>query len=610
MAKAVRQSWVWRFDHPPEAVWPILADTARFNEAAGIPKHRITEAQQPDGSVHYLAALRFGPFRVSWRELPVEWVAERRFRHCREFLSGPFRSLCATLELSPEGGGSRVDYTLEAVPANLVGWLILRLGFMARTGRTFTGLADSVREHLAGARATPYVAEPPRLAAEAVGRIEAMVARIDEGSGGLGRRLADHLAAAQESDLVRIRPRALARGWGIDERGVIECCLEAVKAGLLEMRWDLLCTRCQGAKETVPSLDRLPRGAHCGSCNIDYERDFSKNVELTFQPAPTVRPIDAGEFCLFGPMTTPHVKVQQTVDAGASVEVSAGLAFGDYRLRTLHPGGETHVTWEQGGFPEVIAEGETVVAGPPSPDGWIRLSNCSAREMTLIVESREWARDALTAHRVTTMQAFRDLFSDAVLRPGDEVSITQVTLMFTDLKGSTAMYSRVGDAGAYHRVREHFAFLGKTVREHNGAIVKTIGDAVMAAFADPADGVRAALAIQRNLAALNAAPGDEPLVIKIGLHAGPCIAVTLNDRLDYFGSTVNLAARLQGESAGDDIVLSRALVADAVVTRLLRTVPAAEETALVRGFPEPVPFCRLGPGAVASLSAADANGGP
>ena len=121
MAKATRRSWVWRFDHPPEAVWSILADTARFNEAAGIPKHRITEAQQPDGSVHYLAALRFGPFRVSWRELPVEWVAERRFRHCREFLAGPFRSLCATLELSPEGGGSRVDYTLEAAPANLLG---------------------------------------------------------------------------------------------------------------------------------------------------------------------------------------------------------------------------------------------------------------------------------------------------------------------------------------------------------------------------------------------------------------------------------------------------------------------------------------------------------
>ena len=159
-------------------------------------------------------------------------------------------------------------------------------------------------------------------------------------------------------------------------------------------------------------------------------------------------------------------------------------------------------------------------------------------------------------------------------------------------------------------MREHFAVLGGAIREHNGTIVKTIGDAVMAAFADPADGVRAALAIHNNLAALNAASEDEPLVIKIGLHAGPCIAVTLNDRLDYFGSTVNLAARLQGESAGDDIVLSHALVDDAVVAGLLRAVPAAEETAFVRGFPEPVPFRRLGPGAVASLSAADANGGP
>ena len=113
-----------------------------------------------------------------------------------------------------------------------------------------------------------------------------------------------------------------------------------------------------------------------------------------------------------------------------------------------------------------------------------------------MVERRDWVADALTAHQVTALQAFRDMFSDEVLRPGDEVAIGTVTLMFTDLKGSTALYDRVGDAQAFHMVREHFAVLAKAVREHDGAIVKTIGDAVMAAFADPAQAVRAALAIQ------------------------------------------------------------------------------------------------------------------
>ena len=118
-----------------------------------------------------------------------------------------------------------------------------------------------------------------------------------------------------------------------DGRSVVELCLQSVKDGLLELRWDLLCPRCRGAKLAVTSLDQLPRGAHCNSCNIDYDREFSRNVELTFHPAPAVREVVSGEFCLFGPMTTPHVKVQVAFNAGETRELEAEIAADDYRLR-------------------------------------------------------------------------------------------------------------------------------------------------------------------------------------------------------------------------------------------------------------------------------------
>ena len=594
-AKAESCVWVWRFDHPPDKVWPILSDTARWNEAAELPKHQTSDVLQDDGSVHYFAALKIGPFTLRWREVPIEWVSEQRFRHCRQFLNGPFISLCASLEIVPDGDGSRVDYTLEVVPANLLGRLILLSGFMARTEKTFARLTDSVRRHLAGVTELPFEGKPAALPAGAHRRIAAMVEAIEQTpyGHGLAKRLAEHILKALETDLLRIRPLALAKLWAAEDRLVIECCLQAVRAGLLEMTWDILCPRCKGAKQTVAGLDQLPTGAHCGSCNIDYDRDFSKNVELTFRPTPSVRPVEAGEFCLFGPMTTPHVKVQQTLSPGQSVDIEAALERGDYRLRLLDPGGETDIAWSVGGFPEVIADGDTVVAGPPAPAGRVRLTNRGPRAMTLIIETRAWASDALTADRVTALQSFRDLFSDAVLRPGDEVGIANVTLMFTDLKNSTEMYSRIGDADAFHRVREHFSYLANEVREHNGAVVKTIGDAVMAAFADPADGMRAGIAIQHNVAQLNEEVGGEELVIKIGLHSGHCIAVTLNDRLDYFGSTVNLCARLQGESRGADIVVSGTLADDPAVADLLRDMGLKEEVALIRGVPDPVRFYRL-----------------
>ena len=595
MTKPRRRSWVWHFERPPAEIWPIMADTARFNEAAALPKHDIEEVPQADGSVLYLGRLRRGPFTLVWQEKPVNWIDGQWFEHCRVFRNGPFKSLCATFELAADGQGSRGTYTLTVEPAGLLGLAALAGGFFRSAGRNFGRLAGQANEFAAGMRPEPFDHAVPPVSPEAAQRVDAMVAAIEATPNGhrLARRLADFLLQAQEVDLWQIRPLKLARDWGLEARTAIELCLQAVTSGLLELHWDLLCPRCRVPKASVVALDQLPTGAHCSSCNIDYERDFSRNVEASFRPTAAVRPIVGGQYCLFGPMSTPHIKLHVTLAAGESRDLAARLAHGDYRLRTLEPGPEQLTAWESGGFPEMIADDERVSAGPPAPLGIVRVSNRSRRTLTLIVEERAWVKDALTADRITALQAFRDLFASEALRAGDDVAIGEITLMFTDLKGSTAFYERVGDARAYRLVREHFAFLAACIREHNGAIIKTIGDAVMAAFAEPADAVRAALAIQQKVGEFNAGTGGEAIVIKLGLHKGPCIAVTLNERLDYFGSTVNLAARLQTQSEGGDIVLSRALAEDPAVAAALHGRPLRDEAAAIKGFERSVPFCRV-----------------
>jgi class 3 adenylate cyclase len=608
MGKIKRRSWEWRFDQPPAAVWSVMADTARFNEAAGMPKQQIEEAPQPDGSVRFFARLRKGPIELAWEERPVNWVADRWFEHCRDFTRGPLEKLCARIELRPDGAGTVGTYEIEVAPRGLLGAAMIGSGaFLRAAGRSFGKLAAEARGFLAGRRDRPFDYAPPPVSPETRRRVDRMVAEIEATPNGHGqaRALADLVLGAQEVDLWHIRPLRLSRDWGIGERQAIELCLQAVKAGLLDLRWDLLCPRCRVSKVGVGSLDQLPTGAHCGSCNIDYDRDFSRNVETCFRPAAGVRPVGGGEYCLFGPMSTPHIKLHVTLDPGQTRTLDAAFPAGRYRLRTLEPGEEALVDWSPGteaaaeGFPSVVIdERESVAAGAPSPPGQVRLANGSKRRLTFIIEDRTWLQDVLTADRLTTLQAFRDLFAEEALRPGDDVGIAQVTLMFTDLKGSTALYERIGDARAYRLVREHFAFLAEIVRMEEGSIVKTVGDAVMAAFADPAAGVRAALAVQERVAAFNAAhqaeAGGAAIVIKLGLHRGPCIAVTLNDRLDYFGSTVNLAARLQGESRGGDIVLSREMMADPEVARVLAAHALEEDAADLRGFDRRIGFLRLG----------------
>ena len=593
MAQSTRRTWSWTFNLPPEELWPVLADTNRFNEAMSLPPYALEETPQPNGTVLRRGKGKAAGFVLEWEEKPYEWIAGRHFRQAREFTKGPFRRFGPVFDLeaapSESGnpkGGSRVSYALEYEPLTLMGRL-----FGARlAGQAGAVVGKRILEAVAfakGERATFFELPAPELPEGARERAAAMAGEIDRSpyGNGLGPRLAERVLAGMASDLMPLKPKRLARDLGVPQRAAIEACLAGVRAGLLTMKWDLLCTNCRGAKASAPALSELPRGAHCPSCNIDYDRDFEKNVELSFAPAPTVRPVMAGGFCLSGPMATPHVMVQLLLAPGERRQVALDLPAGSYRLRTLHPGG--FVDLEHDGkspFPGLRVTAAGVEASEPGV-----FANDAGFELAALIEDRTWTREALTAPEVISLQAFRDLFAAATLRPGDEAGVSQVALLFSDLQGSTALYERVGDSVAYNMVRDHFALLAGIVRDHDGAVVKTIGDAVMASFGDPAHAVKAALAMQ-------AAIADHDLVLKLGVHVGPSVVVTLNDRLDYFGSTVNMAARLQGQSAGGDIVLSRAVADDPAVRPLLDAIARRDESVPLKGFDLPVPFVRLTPG--------------
>jgi class 3 adenylate cyclase len=589
----MRCTWTWTFDLPPDELWPVLADTNRFNEAMGLPPYVLEETPQPDGTVLRRGKGKAAGFTLEWEEKPYEWIEGRYFRQAREFAKGPFRRFGPVFDLERDGkGGSKVSYALEYEPLTLTGRL-----FGARLARQAGRVVEKrILEAVAfakGERTTWFDIAPPELPEGARERAAALAAEVDRSpyGNGLGRKLADLVLTGMATDLAHLKPKKLALDLKVPQRVAVEACLAATRAGLFTMKWDLLCTNCRGAKLTVSALSELPRGAHCPSCNIDYDRDFEKNVELSFAPAPSVRPLGVGGFCLSGPMATPHVLVQLLLAPGEKRSVRVDLPAGSYRLRTLHPGAVVDVEHRGGAFPGVHVTDKGVEALTPDQGGALAFVNDAGFELAALIEDRTWTREALTAPEVISLQAFRDLFAEATLRPGDEAGVSQVALLFSDLQGSTALYERVGDAKAFNIVREHFALLASIVRDHDGAVVKTIGDAVMASFGDPANAVKAALAMQARIADFGV--GGHDLVLKLGIHAGPSVVVTLNDRLDYFGSTVNMAARLQGQSAGGDVVLSRSVADDPAVRPLLAGLKAGEESVALKGFSDPIRFVRL-----------------
>ena len=363
------RTFTFDFTGPLPAVWSAMADTARSNAAAALPRQLVTEVPQPDGSIRFMARARIGPFDLEWEDLPCNWVRERWFEHRRRFRRGPLATLDAHFELTAQDPGCRGDYRLAAEPRGLLGRLLLVGGLLGSAERMIARLAAQADRFAQGDRAVPFVAAAISVTGPAHKRLETIARQLDASpyGHGLAERLVAEVAEGLEVDVERIRPLALARRWGVPERHAIEACLEATRLGMLELRWDLLCPRCRGAKATSASLDRIPTGAHCGTCNIDYGRDFSRNVELTLRPAANIRALDDGEFCLLGPMSTPHIWAHITLEPGEERLVELEAPPGPYRLRTLEIGPETDIEHAGPSFPAVLVTDEAVLAGAPGP---------------------------------------------------------------------------------------------------------------------------------------------------------------------------------------------------------------------------------------------------
>ncbi len=609
--------WTWDLQAPPEALWPLVSNTDRFNRDCGYP--HVTVITPPAVEVKKITNARrlrasVAGNTIEWDELAFEWLVPVRYGVERTYYSGPVAKMHMFCELVPcAGGGTTLTYDMRLTPSGLLGRLALPF-FIGRQARATTERVFRRYDEfaLAGLRIS-QLAQKPRLADGAPARLaataRALVAEARQPAA-LVEKLTAHLAAADDLALMRLRPYALADEWRTPRRDALHLFLHATRAGLLDFSWDMICPHCRGAQKPAASLAGVTSVAHCESCDMDFATNFDQCVELTFTPNAAVRTVTRADYCVGGPQVTPHIVAQQALASGERRVLPIALKSGRYRLRA--PGvaaqhafrvasGATRSLRLDLGLPSAAG-----LSGPPfgepavAPDGELVLVNATDAASLAIVEHMAWSDQSTTAAEVTSLQLFRDLFSREVLRPGEQISVGTMTVVFTDLKNSTQLYRDIGDAPAFGRVLTHFEILKSAVAAEGGAIVKTMGDAIMAVFPRPVAALRAMQQAQRHLAwpqnfslpaGVTVPPSSrKPLALKAGLHCGPCLAINQNDRLDYFGTTVNLTARLCGLCTGTDLILSSAVCTDAEVAELLARqagkVSCLPERATLKGFGE------------------------
>jgi len=405
--------------------------------------------------------------------------------------------------------------------------------------------------------------------------------------------LARYLAEAPDEKLFRMNPYRYAAETGTPERVAVDLFLHATHAGVVEFSWGVLCPACGSFVTTDHALRALNEDRICAICEITIPPVIDDNVEVAFTVDPSARSIRyhapekldflRDSFALFfSSSVADGTNLDRFLDdplwfgtapAGAKLETEVVLAPGRYVLALPEHHVVRRFTVDEGAGDsvssyEVLAGGQLIQEGERLAAGKVRLTlqNRLSRPVVFgaFVDPKPSSPEELaakyankaqpefhrffTAKELVTTQTFRDLFRAESIPSQGGLGLKNLTVLFTDLKGSTELYSRMGDMRAYGLVGEHFGLLRDVVASHSGAVVKTIGDAVMASFPTPAPALEAAMLMNSEIGKVG------ELELKIGLHAGPCIAVDLNERLDYFGQTVNIAARVQAIAESRQIV--------------------------------------------------------
>lgn len=413
-------------------------------------------------------------------------------------------------------------------------------------------------------------------------------------------RFGEILAGLDAWDLRRINPFRFAEQHDLDPRESVGLFLHATKVGLFDFAWNLICPVCGLVEYSYESINSVDEHEFwCSVCQMDVSSELDDHVEVSFTINPSVSKLK------FDPYTSPaHFhRYFFTENLGYTPQQTAQLLScmvgiqpilpdrtGVFRFDatpdrahqitniTLHkalnialdpakPAGRPHieeVAVVPGGFaPEAV----TVPPGPVE----IHLRNLTRQSMDFLHMGKDPVKmgalmnnlppflPMLSGKKLLNNQDFRNLYRIQELRSDLKLNIRSLTVLFTDLKGSTELYDRLGDANAYNLIQTHFRVLSQAVWNHAGAIVKTMGDAIMATFSSPHEGIRASLEMAEKLRELNASRQIAPheLGLKVGLHEGTVLAVNADERLDYFGQTVNIAARVQGLASAGEIWLTR-----------------------------------------------------
>ena len=454
-----RYEFSWTLAATTKDLWPLVADTDRFNRAIGLPaptysyEHKSTRRK-------IFAEAKFNGMKVRWREHPFQWIQGRAMSVLREFEEGPFEWVTSTVKLSPLiDGKTHLEHLFQVKPRGLMGKLVTPFQFNVMTKRSLDKVYRRL-ERIANDRSCGFAcdvsfAKPPKLTSDQQNRLNKRIDKLASsvGSAAIAEEFGQLLRVVADPFAVRIRPIPLATKLDCSVEESMRLCLASVEIGLLNLAWDVICPVCRTAATDVTSLQKIASHSKCQVCDIEFEVDFAKSVELIFGVHPEIRSVQRKTYCIGGPFHAPHVLAQNRLLSQQSVDVGADLNTGVYSV--CGPQFDRQ--------PEIVVSDKALATRVEIAIGekWdtrdqhsprmmpgaacVHIKNEFESEILVRLEQRSDSEDAVTAAVASQNELFQQLFPHEFERANQLVEVARVYLLGIRYGGADGLADQIGD---------------------------------------------------------------------------------------------------------------------------------------------------------------------
>lgn len=544
----------------PGALFAVLADSDKLYRTLG----QVMVSREPlvgEGSARFLLRARTGASAIPFTELPPQWNQPSLLVTKRVLHQGVLASIATRFTLSPQLQGTQLVVEVQLEPRlPQLSWLVKLYGqgslwHLCRTlARIDAGIPRGEKTQL----------RPAQLEPEPLSRVQRTIkTTLSPEDQPVFDELVALLRRTDDLEVDALRLSSVCESLGQSEPTVLRLLLEASSHGLLQPSFDVLCPSCRVPAVQYDHLGELSDEVFCALCELRVPVEFAGNVEVTFRPAASLRRLTRPLYTSVNPSTAPHVLTQLVLPASSTVTFAVPSEPGEFRL------------WARGGASGVlkvstlgpqqasIEVGDSIVPATVEVvmGGTLEIAHKTNQARHFKLERTDWVHQKLLAHRLTLHPLFRRLFPSEMPKPSVQLSVPSVALWMSEFPSIGELCAALGDTGAFRQLLDLEQAVQKAVEQEGGAVIRSEGTGLLAAFEEVAVALRAAVAAQRAVMALRT---DNPfahlLGMRLGLLTGPATLVCADRRLDYFGQTLAVCERLRSEAHSGDILMPASLI--------------------------------------------------